>query len=309
MTTKDEWLAELIETKYSIQNNKFNPDMVRNSLQKIDSDSLNKSLFKVREQSNLIKSFLITFNVNNFSDLTLLFITTSEGVRIIEYAGTEILFNEFKNLIETDQKFYEDIDKIKVKENSFRIFFESMENDNGLYTVLTITESVFFKPSKFHMLSDILLDIVRSSDISRGPIVNDLFENTVIEISSYISTNNITESEVYLFKFENIYDFFLKMGLEIIIELSETIKKRLWEFFGDKSGIFRFSLSEYIVISSGDFLQDNRSLDLNNSSMLDFIYKGIVLHHRCIKIPYKNNQSIYDIFENISLIIKNKKSR
>jgi len=299
MKTKDDLLAELIETKYSIQNNNFNPEIVKNTLQKIDSVPFNSSLNNLTDKSNMIKSFLITFNANNFSDLTLLFNTSSDEVRVIEYAGSEIILNEFNNLIKTDLKFYKDIDKIKVKENSFRIFFESMENDKGIYTVLTITESVLFKPSKFHMLCDIILDVVRSTNMSHGSVFNDLFEDTAIEINSYISANDITDSEFYIFKFENIYDFFLKMGLEIIIELSETIKNKLREVFGERSAVFRFSLSEYIVISSENFSTDIRSSDLNNSSMLNFNYKGIVLKHRCIRIPYKNNQSIYDIFENI----------
>ncbi len=305
MTTKDEQLAGLLEIKDSIQNNNFDPDKVKDLLKEIDSIPINKSLNIAAEKSNLIKSFLITFNINNFSDFTVLFITSADNMRIIECAGSELLLNEFQNLILADNKFYKEIDRIKFKENSFRIFFESMENDNGVYTVLTVTESVFFKPSKFHMLCDILMDIIRSADMSRGSIFNDLFEDTVIGISSFISDNKISDSEFYLFKFENIYDFFLKMGLEIIIELSETIKKRLTEVFGDKSAIFRFSLSEYIVIVAGDLLPDHKSLDLNNSNILDFVYKGIVLKHRCIKIPYKNDQSIYDIFENIFLIERN----
>lgn len=305
MTTKDEQLAGLLETKDSIQNNNFDLDKVKDLLKGMNSIPIDKSLNTAVETSNLIKSFLITFNINNFSDFTVLFITSADDTRVIEYAGNELILNEFQNLIQADIKFYKEIDRIKFKENCFRIFFESMENDNGIYTILTVTESVFFKPSKFHMLCDILMDIIRSTDMSRGSIFNDLFEDTVIGISSFITANKISDSEFYLFKFENIYDFFLKMGLEIIIELSETIKKRLTEVFGDKSAIFRFSLSEYIVIVSGDLLPDRKSLDLNNSNTLDFVYKGIVLKHRCIKIPYKSDQSIYDIFENIFLIDHN----
>lgn len=305
MTTKDEQLAELLEIKDSLRNNNFDPDKVKHLLKEMDSIPINKYLNIAVEKSNLIKSFLITFNINNFSDLTVLFITSADNNRIIEYAGQELLVNEFQNLMQADKKFYKEIDRIKFKENSFRIFFESMENDNGVYTVLTLTESALFKPSKFHMLCDILMDVIRSIDMSRGSIFNDLFEETVIEISSFISANKISDSKFYLFKFENIYDFFLKMGLEIIIELSETIKKRLTEVFGDKSAIFRFSLSEYIVIVSADLLPDYTSLDLNNSSIIDFVYKGIILKHSCIKIPYKSDQSIYDIFENIFLIDHN----
>ena len=174
MTTKDEQLAGLLETKDSIQNNNFDPDKVKDLLKRMDSILLDKSLNIADQKSNLIKSFLITFNINNFSDFTVLFIASDDDSRLIEYAGNELILNEFQNLIQADNKFYKEIDRIKFKENSFRIFFESMENDNGVYTVLTVTESVFFKPSKFHMLCDILMDIIRSTDKSRGSIFNDL---------------------------------------------------------------------------------------------------------------------------------------
>ncbi len=305
MKNNDELLAGLIEKKDLIQNNNYDPAQLTQYFKEIESIPSGKSLKSVNEKSNLIKSFFITFNANNFSDFTVLFINSSDNTRIIEYAGIELIYDEFRYLINADPAFYKEIERIKFKENSYRIFFESMENDNGIYTILTITESVFFKPSKFHMLCDILMEIVRSADMSRGSIYNDLFEDTVVGISSFISSNNITESEFYLFKFENIYDFFLKMGLEIIIELSETIKKILKEFFGDRAAIFRFSLSEYIVITPDDFLPGSKSLDLNNSNSLYFVYKGIILKHLCIKIPYQNDHSIYDIFENIFNIDNN----
>jgi len=211
MTTRDELLDELFETKYSIQNNDFNSEKTKRILQKIDLTIKKNCLSPGTNKNNIIKSLLITFNVSNFSDLTVLFISTFDKVSIIEYAGNAYLLNEFNSLIENDKKFYKSIDTIRIKENNFRILFESMENDKGIYTILTITESLFFKPSKFHMLGDILMEIIRSTDMSSDSVFNDLFEDTAIGINSYISQNNITDSDFYLFKFENIYDFFLKM--------------------------------------------------------------------------------------------------
>lgn len=307
MATKEELLAELIETKYAIGNDSFNLDHVKVLFQKIDSMISVKNLNEAKVKSSILKSFIITFNVSNFSDLTALIITSSDNVRIIEYAGSELLLFELKSLIETQKMFYKDIDNIKVKGDNFKVFYESMENDSGIYTIITFTESIFFKPSKFHMLSDILMDIIRSTDMSGNSVYNDLFENTEVGINSYIDANKMNNSELYFFKFENIYDFFVQMGLEIIIELSETIKKKLTEVFSDKSLIFRFSFSEYIVILSGSFAANNKFSDLNDSNFLDFSFKGISLHHRCIKIPYNSNQSVYDIFENIYLLNNNLK--
>jgi len=154
------------------------------------------------------------------------------------------------------------------------------------------------------MLSDIIMDIIRSTDMSRASIFNDLFEETIIGINSFLASTDVVSLDFYLFKFENIYDFFLKMGLEIIIELSETIKIKLVEIFGDKTSIFRFSLSEYIVIAPADSSCSIRFSDFNNRNVIDFNYKGIVLQHRCIKIPHQNKQ-IYDVFETIFNIDNN----
>jgi len=302
MATKEEFLTELIETKYSIENNNFNSDRVKELFRNVNLIMSGKNLNNVKAKSNIIKSFMTTFNVSNFADLTALMITSSENVSIAEYTGSEFLLKELKSLLDTQKTFYKDIDSIKVKGDSFRILFESMENAGEIYTIITFTESIFFKPGKFHMFCDILMDIIRSNNMLESSVYNDLFEDTAIGINSYIETNNMSDLELYVFKFENIDDFFVKMGLGIIIELSEMIKKRLSEVFSDRSSIFRFSFSEYIVISSGSSVIGKKPSYLNDSGILDFNFKGIVLKHRCIKIPYNSNQSIYDIFENIYLL-------
>ena len=92
---------------------------------------------------------MITFNLRNFSDLTALLITTSDNVRILEYAGSESLFLELKSLIEIQKMFYKDVDNIKVKGDNFKVLYESMENDNGIYTIITFTESIFLNRVNF----------------------------------------------------------------------------------------------------------------------------------------------------------------
>jgi hypothetical protein len=74
MTSKDELLTEISELQYSIQNNDFNINDVLTSLTQMDSDIDDLKNYPNINKSNIIKSFLITFNVRNFSDLTILFI-------------------------------------------------------------------------------------------------------------------------------------------------------------------------------------------------------------------------------------------
>ena len=298
MTAKDQILSELDGIKSSIRDNSFNRFNIAGLLEEAESEILSLITMNSGTGNSLIKNLIVTFNIKNFSDFTMLFVKKEGQMQIIESAGSDFILDEFNLLHETDIEFYKNIESLKIKDNSYRIFYESMEIEKGVYTILTVTESVFFKPSKFHMLSDIIMDIVRSTAVSRVSMYNDLFEDTVIGINSYLSTTDVVDSEFYLFKFENIYDFFLKMGLEIIIELSEAIKIKLTEVFGENASIFRFSLSEYIVIAPSVVSQQIRFSDLNNRNVIDFSYKGVVLQHRCIKIPHEN-KSIYDIFETI----------
>ncbi len=301
MTSKDQILSELYGMKSSIRDNSFNRFNIAGLLKEAESETSSLITTNSDKGNSLIKNLIVTFNIKNFSDFTMLFLRKSGQMQIVESAGSDFILDEFNLLHETDIEFYKNTESLKIKDNSYRIFYESMEIEKGVYTILTVTESVFFKPSKFHMLSDIIMDIVRSTAVSRVSMYNDLFEDTVIGINSYLSTTKVVDSDFYLFKFENINDFFLKMGLEIIIELSEAVKIKLAEVFGDNSSIFRFSLSEYIVIAPSSVSQQIIFSDLNNRNVIDFSYKGVVLQHRCIKIPHEN-KSIYDIFETIFII-------
>jgi len=311
MKSRDDLLNSLSELKYSIMNSDFRSESVFSSLQKFDSDLTDLKSNSMYQKNNIIKSFLITFNISCFSDFTILFLTSSDQVSIIEYAGNKHIFNEVNNMFDQEINFYKDMDKLDIGRDYFRIYYESMETDNGIYTLMTLTESALFKPSKFHMVGDILMDIIRSGDRTDNSVIEDLFENAVVQLNTFINNNTIIEPELYLFIFENIQDFFLEVGFEILLEISETIKKNILEVFGNKSGIVALSLSRYIVISPENSLSEEKIIELKNRTLIDFSYKGIVLQYNCIRVPYNKNNSIYDIIENIfpiSNIISNSKT-
>jgi hypothetical protein len=134
----------------------------------------------------------------------------------------------------------------------------------------------------------------------------DLFEQTIIDINNYLNGNEITDSELFLFTFNKIYDSFNTMDLGIILDISESIKEKLKIIFNQKAAIFRFSLAEYIVIPENDYIPEHTMSDFNNSHVINFTYKGVVLRHSCTKISF-DNHSIYKIFENIYDIKKNKR--
>jgi len=301
-----EFLAELEEIKNSIINKSFNLDQVENSLLKIEESLDKASKFNIANKSNVLKSLLITFNLNNLSDITFILNLSSDKLNIIEYAGDEILLNEFKVLIESDNQFFKNTESIKIKSGNYRLFYESLNFDDTVYIILSMTESILFKQEKFNILCNIVFDIIKYIHTSDKTIFRDLFEQTVIDIDSHISGNSITDSDLFLFKFNKIYDSFYTVELGIMLDISESIKEQLKKIFNDRAVIFRFSLSEYIVIPEKDYIHQHTISDLNNSSDIKFTYKGVVLQHNCTKIS-PENQSIYNIFENIYSTEKSKK--
>ncbi len=298
MATLEEILSDLIETRESIKNNSYGYEealgLLSNFTKLIDK---NEALQNFKKYS-LIKSFLVTFNLSNFADITIILNIKSDKITIIDYAGDNRLFNEFKKTIENEKDFFRNTDSFSFHDDNYRLYFEMMQNNNGDYIILSITQSSFFKPSSFHMMCDIILDIIRYSDFSRESVYNDLFENNIIDINRYISENNLNDSHVFLFMFENISGIYKKMGFQMISELSDVISGKLKVIFGNNSGIFRFSLSEYIVISPGDVTLKRGSYD--------FTFNGIVLNYRFSKMPFRSDQSIYDVFENIFNLHKSK---
>ena len=295
---KEELLAELEEIKNSIINKSFNLEQVENSLLGIE-ESLDKApRFNSAYKYNILKNLLITFNLTYLSDITLILDLSSDILNILSYAGDEILLNEFRVLMESDNQFFKNMNSIKIKNSSYDLIYESLNLNDNVYAILSMTESKLFKPEKFHVLCNMIFDIIRYSHASDETIFRDLFEQTVIDINNYIDDNQITDSELFLFKFNKIYDSFHTMDLGIILDISESIKEQLKIIFKQRVAIFRFSLSEYIVIPENDYMPEYTISDLNNANEINFKYKGVVLKHSCTKISF-DNQSIYNIFENI----------
>ena len=303
---KEELLSELEEIKNSIINKSFNLEQVENSLLKIE-ESLDKTpKFNAAYKFNILKSLLITFNLTNLSDIVLVLDQSSDILNIFEYAGDEVLLNEFKVLMDSDNQFFKNMDSIKIKNNNYHIFYETLNFNDNVYTILSMSESAFFKPEKFHILCNIVFDIIKYIHTPDETVSIDLFEGTIVDINNYINDNMISDSELFLFTFNKIYDSFNTMDLRIMLNISESIKEQLKIIFEHKAAIFRFSLSEYIVIPEKDYIPTYTISDLNNINEIKFIYKGVVLQHGCTKISF-GDQSIYNIFENIYDIGKNKK--
>jgi len=104
-------------------------------------------------------------------------------------------------------------------------------------------------------------------------------------MDNYIKDNDIADSELLLFKFNKIYTSFNTAEVGMILDISESIIEQLKKFFTYRVSIFRFSLSEYIVIPEKDYTPEYTISNLNNSSEINFTYKGVVLQHKCTKIP------------------------
>jgi len=303
---KEELLSELDEIKNSIINKSFNLDQVKDSLLRIE-ESLDKAPnSNAANKSNILKSLLITFNLTNFSDITLILDLSSDVLNVIEYAGDELLLNEFRVLTDSDKQFFKNIDSIKIKNSNYHLFYESLNFNDTVYIILSMTESNLFILKKFHILCNIVFDMLKNIHTSDETISIDLFEQTIIDINNYINDNKITDSELFLFKFNKIYGSFNTMDLRIILDISESIREQLKKIFSYRASIFRFSLSEYIVIPEKDYIPAYTISDLNNSSEINFTYKGVVLQRSCTKISF-DDQSIYNIFENIYDIEKSKK--
>ena len=76
------------------------------------------------------------------------------------------------------QSFIQNIEKLEISGEYYRVFAESMSLDNSVYTVLSMTLSKNFRSSDFHMLCDIIMDYTKSSHLRRGGIFCDLFDDT-----------------------------------------------------------------------------------------------------------------------------------
>lgn len=249
--------------------------------------------------SNILNDFFVTFNISNLAEATLLIRYVNENYSIIEAAGSPDYLEYITTLLSSDMYFYKNTDSFERHGINIKIYYEKMVTEKASYTILTVTESVFFMPSRFHMLSDILMDIIRSVDVPVRALYNDLFEDIVIDINRLLLSDKETVRSLFLFKFEYIPVFIENIGIYSILELSDIIMKKLNELFRDEAVIFRISLSRFLIFFTENSSGYETFVTYQKKGKLDFVYRGIVLPHHHMEIPFINGQTIYDIFENI----------
>ena len=71
------------------------------------------------------------------------------------------------------------------------------------YSLVCFSESKFFKASKFHMLSDILMEYIRLTETVEKPYFNDFFEDSAVQINSFLHKNEAVIRSIYIFKFDH----------------------------------------------------------------------------------------------------------
>lgn len=298
MATRDEILSELAENRQLIKNNSIGDEEAHRILLKYSSWLNNTGIYPSSPKYNSIKSFLVTFNVSNFADLTLIINNNTDAIKVLEYAGDNSLLNELKDLIKTECDFFRNTDFFISRDEKFRLYFEMMKNDNGDYIILSLTQSALFKPSRFHIMCDIIMDLIRYADISRESVFNDLFENNLVGINKCLSESGNPETEFFLFRFENISSFYKKIGLQITTELSDLITGKLKGKFGNDSAVFRITLTNYLIMIRKDM---NLVADSDEiiKKVNEFQFNGIILSYRIFKIPFNSDRTVYDLFEYI----------
>lgn len=253
------------------------------------------------EKYDPLKSLMVTFNISNFSDMTLFFSVKGPECIIIERSGDMTLCDRIEEFLKDDPEFFRGMERIEIGGTYYRMPFESMTIDDTTYTVMSLTMSCNFRSTRFHILCDLLMDYIKSAKEDRRGLFNDLFDDIVIDLTRFISIAGYNEPAVFFFRYEYISEFFSRIGLATIIEMSRHIKQNLIELFGNEASIIRLSLSSYLVIIP----EDNDASAFNKiatNSRINFIFKGIVLPYTVIQVPYKKENSIYDIFENVYLL-------
>lgn len=246
-----------------------------------------------------LKSFLAVFNLNNFADLTILMFTDKSGYRVLENAGNEALFRSFIDLMAQDSRFYVGVEKVKMTGNSFKIFHETMDMGDASYKIITFTESSFFRPTSFHILCDIVMDMIKLIKHRPSQSYYDFFENLSVEINSFFTkTSPIGPGIAYLFTFDQIINFFKNSGLSMILEFSAEIESRLASLFVYRSGIFRLTLSRFLVITDLDG-DNEKKFQKCIEKKADFILRGVVLPYACSAVKFGEERNAYSILEKI----------
>lgn len=294
-------IEQINELKENIIDDLISTEQAITSLNDFENRYKVLPLAQFGEKSTALKSLLILFNITNFSDVSILFYNNNSDLSVIEEAGNRSLCRKIEEFIKDDPLFYKWIEKIEFGGLYFRLFAESMIKENSVYTLISLTSSRNFRSTRFHVLCDIIMDYLKSIGETKKGIYNDLFDYTIIELTKFISLFEDNEPAVFFFRYEYISEFFNKIGIAAIIEMSHYIKQKLIELFGNSISVIRLSLSNYVVVAPrneggadfGAMITRNR---------INFSYKGILLPYTVVEVPYKKENSIYDIFENVNLL-------
>lgn len=137
-------------------------------------DALSRIAVPATGRKNIIRSFLVNFNISNMAEATVLIRYEDKKRHITEHAGVPLCVTRISEMLAEDPYFYKNTDTLNINGGRQKIYFESMTTEKASYTLLTISESSFFRPSRFRMLSDILMDIIRSGDVIAKPVQRSL---------------------------------------------------------------------------------------------------------------------------------------
>lgn len=298
MDRKTELIDRLTELRDDLQYGKLKVD---DALKQLDNtrDALDSISVPMTGSNNIIRSLLVSFNISNMAEATVLLRYRDDKYHAIEYAGASPYTEELGEMLNSDPYFYRNTDRLEVKGRQQKIYYETMTTEKATYTLLTISESVFFRPSRFHMLSDILMDIIRSGDVILKPLYNDLFEDVVVDINGFLAMGDKSISRIILFRFEYITEFVENIGIVSLIELSDSILNRLNELFREEASIFRISLARFLIFFRNAKNGYDNFLEYQKRGKLDFSYRGIVLPHHHLQISYSQDDTVYDLFEKL----------
>jgi len=253
------------------------------------------------DSTSFLYNFFLHFNIENFCDMTILMVRNNYETKIIESVGDINLLKNISFRLNHGQEFYRKYKSIKYDSREYSLYHESMMIDDTEYTLLAFSESRKFMPSRFHTLADILMEYIRSSQSLDRPYYNDFFEETLVRLNAYLNENNSINKNIYLFKFDH-NSFLHKTGVNTAIEFSESIEKKLHNYFQQSSGIFRISLTLFIVIIPNS---DTHTFDMHITKAghielaLNFVFNDIILVYSCFQIQEEDIKSSYDIFEKI----------
>lgn len=295
-----EALKDLIEIRELLKSGDISPSYASEALQTKRGEVIPPHISVDPESENSqLKSFLVNFNVNNFADCTVIINSDNSSNQFIECAGDKGLINEIGLRLDSDSFFFRGTDEFESLEVPYKLLHETMELDSMFYTVLTLTSSTHFRPSSFHILCDIIMDLIRLYNLKSKPVFNDFFESVIVDLNRLMSELNNDPEKIYMYKFNHLDSLFGNIGMSSVLELSDCIVSTLQKFYGDNAGIFKISLTVFIVVTERN--DQPGGLEYSEKG-LNFLYRGIVLPYTCMGIPYETGSTVYTIFEKIFMI-------